>query len=164
MSVWKIHIKKKIAILAILIMMSGIALRVYSGSTPPGPGIANSVGTYNVPNGSLKQIQSVPFRPYNGTSNMQNSTMTFDVLGIEGQQPATGVVFNVTTTGALAVKFIGSKPTVICTSCSQSYSGNRELVTYSGTVTDVLTVIWSGLTGTLTEAKKVLFLDDFIYP
>jgi hypothetical protein len=101
--------------------------------------------------------------PYNGTDNAQTHTITFDVLGIETQQPKTGVVFSVSTTGPITVKFIGSQPSVICAQCSFSYAGATETITYAGGKTDTLTVIWLSTLVTKTESQSVLFRDDFLY-
>jgi hypothetical protein len=169
----RVRVRKRIALVAVVVFILSFAVEIYAGSQPPGPGTSVSciattrLCTYGDPNGNLTQIQTTgAFRPYNGSDNAAAHIISFDVLGIESVQPPSGVVFTVTTSGSLAVKFIGSKPTVTCAQCSSSYSGTTETVTYAGGKTDTLTVVWNVITGILPEPgfPTLLYQDNFQYP
>lgn len=159
------HRRKKIlfgiSIFLIVFAASLDAYQAFSGSIPGLGTVVSSRGQYSVPNGTLQPINALAASFFNYTGTVSNNTISFDVLGTENAEPNGGLVYNVTTTGSITVTFLGAQPKVICGFCTSSYTGRREVISYSGSVSDTLIVVWTGQAFT-AESKKVLLIDDFL--
>jgi hypothetical protein len=154
----------KLLLVAVILMTSAVVLNVYSGTIPGFGTIVSSRGTISVPNGTLSPTNALAASFFNATGFVGNNTIAFDVLGVEQNEPSGGLVYSVTTTGTITVTYLGAQPRVICSSCAAVYNGKREIITYSGAVSDTLIVVWTAL-GRLTEPgfPATLFKDQFLY-
>src|SRR5207247_1680539 len=108
----------RVSIMMILLSIVLDAYQAFSGSVPGVGTVISSRGTYSVPNGTLKPINALAASYFSATGIVSNNTISFDVLGTESSEPSGGLVYNVTTTGAMTITYLGFQPRVICGSCS----------------------------------------------